>query len=474
MTNKVNPPPRLRIPKKFSDDLESRAYFEQVNTILFQQWVKTGGSVDTISNTAEVAAIAATDVTEINEELTVTNQNVANISLINRVIVKSASDLEGELSSTTEYFIDGVIDMGSQKIVVPEGGLSISGYNFDLSQLVSANDSYVMFTSPDDGSGNVVLKNIGISVSGTSSEVFNLESFDSSNAIEIISCNFNDCSGLGLIDSYRQYFESGTGRFGGTPELIFLGSMNGARISTSIVRSIDDLGYLFSAGVGLTFSGRFITDINCDLPAIGGLLDFSDAEITNDESLLLQGAFITREGVIDPTDTSIYPNIDANSSKSNWKGNTGLPNTNKYLKASCTTEALTTIAASSTFYPLLGTFTESDESHFDMPANGEFRLLTGFGAFNVNADLVIESTANDVIGVRVTKSVDGGATFPTVVSKIKRQVNNIAGGRDVAFFPVSFIVTLEKNDRLRIEIENQTAANNATMELDSYFIVSEV
>lgn len=55
-----------------------------------------------------------------------------------------------------------------------------------------------------------------------------------------------------------------------------------------------------------------------------------------------------------------------------------------------------------------------------------------------------------------------------------RQINNIVGARDVAFFPISFIVTLNKNDRIRLEVENKTAARNVTMEIDSYFIVSEV
>lgn len=57
---------------------------------------------------------------------------------------------------------------------------------------------------------------------------------------------------------------------------------------------------------------------------------------------------------------------------------------------------------------------------------------------------------------------------------MKRQINNIVGSRDVAFFPLSFISTLNAGDRIRLEIENKTAARDVTMEIDSYFIVSEV
>lgn len=46
----------------------------------------------------------------------------------NTVVVKSASDLTN-IDSTKNYMLDGVIDMGSQSIEVPTGGISISGLN---------------------------------------------------------------------------------------------------------------------------------------------------------------------------------------------------------------------------------------------------------------------------------------------------------------------------------------------------------
>lgn len=45
----VNPPPRLRIPPSLiRGDIEARAYLEQLNTILFQLWNRTGGGEDII------------------------------------------------------------------------------------------------------------------------------------------------------------------------------------------------------------------------------------------------------------------------------------------------------------------------------------------------------------------------------------------------------------------------------------------
>jgi len=51
-------------------------------------------------------------------------------TITSRKIVKQASDLAGTLDSSIAYFIDGVIDMGSQTIEVPAGGLSIIGSTF--------------------------------------------------------------------------------------------------------------------------------------------------------------------------------------------------------------------------------------------------------------------------------------------------------------------------------------------------------
>lgn len=51
---KVNPPPQLRIPRAFQNDIEVRSFFEQQQTILFQLWQKTGGSSDSVAASFEL------------------------------------------------------------------------------------------------------------------------------------------------------------------------------------------------------------------------------------------------------------------------------------------------------------------------------------------------------------------------------------------------------------------------------------
>lgn len=393
----------------------------------------------------------------------------------NLIVVNQPADF-GIIDSNKVYLINGNIDMGTTSIEVPSGGITIQGYDFNTSSLTSSSNSYTMFTSPIGGSGDILIKDMSFTVSGTSSRLFNLVSDTGNEAIEISRVNFNNCTDLGIVDNYRQIFESGTGRFGGTPEIELRNAVSGYRISSSIALGMSNLpSALFKNGAGLTFSGRFICEINCDLPASGALITFSDSNITNNESLQLQNCRVTRSGVLDTTDNTIYPNIDQDSVKSLWSNNVGIPNTYKYIKGNITTEVTTTVSVVNTYYPLEGTFTVVQESHFDMPTNGVFRLLSGNGVYQFSGDIVLAGTADNEIDIRITKSTDGGSTFPTVINHIKRTINNLSGGRDVAFFPLNFIASLVEGDRVRIEVENKTTpVTNVTTEIDSFLIISQI
>ena len=71
-------------------------------------------------------------------------------ALDGRIVVNQsnvATTLGGVIDSTKEYFIDGVIDMGTIQITVPATGLSLKGYNFEVSKLFSTEDNYTMFIS---------------------------------------------------------------------------------------------------------------------------------------------------------------------------------------------------------------------------------------------------------------------------------------------------------------------------------------
>lgn len=389
-----------------------------------------------------------------------------------QVIVKDKFDLIGELRSDVVYVIDGTIDMGSNSIVVPRNGLSIIGLTFDVSSIFSSEDNATLFVSEVGGSGNLLLRGLSLRASGIGSKVYDLTSFDGTPTIELNRVNYIECASLGTVFNYRQFLEDNTARFGGSPELTFDGNWNGARISTSLTRGISNISALFKAGSTLTFSGRFISDMNCDLPATGAYFDFSESNFLTEASLNLKDGIVTRLGIVDTSDTTTHPNIDDKSVKSFWSGNTGISNTQKYIRSTLTAEVETVISVIDEYVPILGTFSADKLSHFTSPSNGEFRLDSGNGAYQIFGDLTLSSFSGNVLQVRVVRSLDGGVTFSDEIYSTTRSVNALSGPRDVAFFTINSIESIERGDILRIEARNRTSTANIKAELSGSFAIS--
>ena len=392
----------------------------------------------------------------------------------NLVIVKQASDLAGVLDSTKDYFIDGIVDMGSQEISVPAGGLNLTGYNFDVSQLVSTASNYTMFVSPVGGSGNLLGKDYAIDVSGTGSQVYDITSATGFDAFEFARVNYNNCTSLGTITDYRQGLEVGTGRFGGMPELTLAGAwVGGFFIDTSIVRSLTDGAYsLFKAGASFSMGSRFRSNMNLDLPASASFFDFSASNFVNPSTLQIEGAIVTRNGVFNATDSNITPNVTAGELVSAWTGNNGMPNTFVGGSIDISTEAVTTINTIGVYEDVnAAAWTTSDLQHFDNPSGSQLRHLGNTPReYKVVADFLMDSASNDVLTLRVSKWDDSASSFSVVLDQ-SRQVNSLVGGRDVAFFGININTTLDQDDYIKLEVTNQTSTTNVTAELDSYYVV---
>jgi hypothetical protein len=390
------------------------------------------------------------------------------------IVVKDASDF-GTIDSSKLYYLDGVIDMGSTSITVPAAGISISGGNFNVSKLTSSDANYTMFVSDAGGSGDVFLSNIGIEVTGTSSKVFNLTDIDGFHAIEMNVLNFNNCTSLGTISSYRQGLEFDTGRFGGKPELTLAGTwLGGYTITTSIVRSLAAGSYfLYKAGASFLMNSRFRTNQNIDLPASVGLVDFAESNFANPSTLQLEGVIITRNGTSNADDALYTPNITMSSLSSNWRDNVGLPNTFVGGRLSLSSAIATTISIISTYYDVAGTFTSSDLEHFDVPSNGQLRHLgNNPREYNLIADLVFTGTANDLLRVKFVKWDNSASGFVDISTQLRR-VNSTAGAADSAFFTLFFPLVLDINDYVKLQISNTSGARNATLTVDSFFTLQE-
>ena len=423
---------------------------------------------------ASLVAGQGISITKDGSVITLGNTVDPETGLSERVVVTQASDLSGTLDSTKEYFIDGVINMGAQSIEVPPGGLSLTGYNFDLSKLTSSEPNYTMFVSPAGGSGNVLGKDYGVEVTGTDSQVYNIVSATGFDAFEFARVNYNDCTSLGEISGYRQGLEVGSGRFGGKPELTLSGTwLGGYFIDTSIVRGMTDGNYsLFKAGAGFTMNSRFRSNQNIDLPANASFLDFEKSNFVNPSTLQLDGVIITRNGAFDATDTNITPNISESAIVCSWTNNNGMPNTFEGGSIGVSTSTVTTINTIGVFETLAAAlWTTQDLQHFDNPAEGQLRHLGNTPReYKIFADFTLESAANDVLSLRVSKWDDSLGGVVTVLDQT-RQVNALVGGRDVAFFNININTELDQNDYIFLEVTNNTSVSNVTAEQDSYFIV---
>lgn len=390
------------------------------------------------------------------------------------VIVRQASDF-GVVDSTKVYVIDGIVDMGSTSVEVPSGGISIIGYTFDVSKLISSAVGYTMFTSPVGGSGNVLGKDYAIEVTGSGSQVYNLVGDTGFEAFEFSRINYNDCTSLGTIDTYRQGLESGTGRFGGTPELTLKGTwVGGYFIDTSIVRSLIDGAYsLYKAGVGFSMASRFRSNQNIDLNSNVSFFDFSPANFVNPSTVQLDECLVTRNGIQDATDATLIPNMSRGDLVANFKGNIGLQNTFVGGSLTVATEVATNILVQGDFYDLAGTWDTSDLQHFDSPLNGQLRHLgTTPREYKLTADLTVNSGANDELAIKIRKWDDSASGFVDVFTQL-RQVNNLVGARDVGFFTIRVGVELDENDYVFLQVANNTSTSNATVELESFYTIEE-
>lgn len=401
-------------------------------------------------------------------------------SLSDRIVVTTenfAETLGGTIDSTKEYFLDGVVDTGGVSIEIPSTGLTIKSYSFEIGGLTSSADNYKMFTGAT--AGTLISAEMFFTTSGANSQVFDLTGATGNEAFEFNRVNFINCTSLGEVINYRQGLEFGSGRFGGSPTLTLTGTWAGGyRITTSLVRGLDAgmTTPLFSAGSGFTMNSRFLTDINCDLPASAALADFAPSNFPNPSTVQANGAIITRNGVSDPTDTNIWPNLSESDLASNWNENVGMKNTFEGGNLEVDAQQATVINTSGVYETLnMGTPIATDLVHFDSPATGQLRHLGNNPRdYRYICELVVEGPANNQIACRLSKfDASAGTTSPLTATEQPRQINNLLGVRDVAFFSMYGSIELDQNDYVFLEVVNNSGAGNLTVEDGSSFIVEE-
>ena len=393
----------------------------------------------------------------------------------NTVSVSTPEDFQNIISDKGYSIGANVIDMTGSgiSIEVPAGGLSLDGFDFEVSKIICTDPNYTLFTSPVGGSGTLVCGDVTFEISGANSKVMDLTAATPGSEVDFGKCQFLNCTSLGEINGFAQGLEADTRRIGGTPTLTLSGNwLGGYFIRTSLVRQLDPAMTepIFKAGTGLLFNARFKTNHRAILAAAGAFLDFTPANFANASDLQLQDCSISRGSTFDPTDTTIIPNITAGDLKSAWRANTGIDNTNEGGALTVTAQAGT--AASTTWSLISGTWTASDLQHFN---DSILTSLQHDGnsprQYRVSLNFTVEGTASTAIKIRLVKVDDSTATA-TVISEQERLINNFPGARDLAFFDLDTNVDLDVNDYVYPQIATVTGTDTLTVENGSEMIVS--
>ena len=311
----------------FNSSVNNLIQFEGINTI--NQLDANASLVTTSYNcTVSIKGVLTTNMTSLGQNITSVYQTATFKEKLQEIVIRSKKDLVNRtLSSTTTYVVDGTLILASgEYIEIPPGGLTLTGYGFDVSRVQKNVSGQSMFKSPIGGSGNLVSKDIEYN-SGVGS-VFDITDSDGSHAIEFNDVNFVGCNSIGLINGYRQFTGTTCGIYGCASGFVLDGTWNGFKMVNTNAFSFGATGKLFSAGATLTFSNRFFIELNLSLPIGAVITDFTDANFLNNKLLQVTNCFIKVNGVIDPDYTPVlFPGITPNSMKSYFVNNIGLRNT---------------------------------------------------------------------------------------------------------------------------------------------------
>ena len=384
-------------------------------------------------------------------------------------MVRDKQDLSGDLRSDVAYVIDGVVDMGSTSIVVPEGGLTIIGLDFNISSLESSENNYTMFVSPGGSySGDLVLRSLQVTTSGTSSQLLDINNDGNGNALECTDVNFFNCTSLGEMTAYRQGLWSRTGIIQCDDGLTLSGTWSGGfAILDSILVSagVTFNGVILKEGTTLSIQGSVRSNMNAlQLGASGNISDLQPSNIVNDNEFRMEGVRCN------PAATA-FPNFPASSVKARFSKNAGFRNTYVGGQWSVTSSATTTISAANTPVKLAGTTTYSDLQWFQGSTDNAMELISS-ESIEVQAlcVLTITGTNGDQVSIQIRKWDDSASSYTTLSESGPRTLNSGGRAEGIELFAYA---EMDENDRIEVWIENQSASRNVTAEIGGLFGITE-
>lgn len=389
----------------------------------------------------------------------------------NAIVVNSKEDLLN-IDSSKVYIVDGAIDMGTQSVEVPEGGLSIAGLNGSraTSKLISTENNFTLFTVAPSGSfsGPVVTQSMTIDISGTNSKVYDLDNDENSHAIDISGVNYENCTSLGDLTSYRQLLLDDVGFIFIEDGITFNGTMSGGiAVLTTIAIGFPAAATMFKEGASFILNGSIRSDINfLSVDASSVLFDFQESNISND------GAFsLTNVRTIA---TNAIPNVPSSSVKARFRNCSGIDNTYIGGNFTVSSDVATTISTVNTLVKMAGTTTYDDLQWSQANGNNSIESISSLTYdIEVKGTLSFSGGNNDKMGLQIRLWDDSASAYVNVGPRYTATLNGGSGSTRVENLPFFANATLNENDRIEIWIENQTDTTDITADVGGFVAVEE-
>lgn len=392
--------------------------------------------------------------------------------LDNEIPVRTASDFPVPVDPTKLYVIDtDNLDMGNTPIVIGSGGFFYRGSDYFISTIFSTADNYTMFVNESGQlAGNVRGRNVEHYVSGLNSRIFGLDNQENFGSIEFNSCNFgrfaSETPSLGELSNYRQFRTNDCGFFRLAEGLTFSGTWAGGfRIVDTILLSIPANTEVFKEGTNLIFNGSSFSDLNAV-----GVDDTANVFTFTENNFSLDEGFITDNIRFNINSTPI-PFADLSSTRFKFRGR-GIKNTFPGGRWETTTQVVTPLTQN-VAAKALGTTTYDDLVHFSGVNNNEFTYDSTIEKdFIITGQIVVDGGANDSVDVIIRKWNNVLSQYEDIRT-FTRNISNVLGGLDIAYFDPYAPVTLNLNDRVEVWLRNTSSGTDATV-LDGSFLAINV
>lgn len=347
--------------------------------------------------------------------------------------------------------------------------ITITGYSQNVNKITSSQNDKILISC----TGNLFLKNIEFEVTGTNSLVIEMNGASGFESLDMDTVSFLNCVELGQINGIRQFFWRTGFAFGSSSGFTFDGTMSGG--VTCFDSRIINLDYTLrgAATMVLGSNGSVRSNANVDVGPGQVFCDFDYVNFSMDEQYQLQGCKISGDGEMASDFTSGDATEAQNSTRSFFKGNTGMKGKNTLIGISwtLTTEVLTPLDLN-VRTKFLGTTTQKNAVHWSQVDNNRIEWLSQVERDQIiKGYFIVDGGPSDELRVHIIE-LDETGTFVQEIESRLRSVSNFVGGLDLAYYYFEEDIRPQQNYKYEIHVTNETDGTDATLAIGSFVRVN--